>query len=298
MKNKLRIIFVVLIVSITIFSCKEDELSKESILTIIKQKENAFDKWLKEAYVDPYNVQILYRYDDYETPLDRYVVPARYEKSIRLAKMIKYLCIESYEKHTPKFFLKKYFPKVIFFIGSNAYDNTGKPLLGLASEGAKMTLFGVNYLDNYSKEELVEEHFHTIFHEFSHVLHQTKDYPIEFKKISQEDYVNDSWDDSDTWAKVSSIEKGFISNYSAKEANEDFVELIATYVLSTQEQWEAKIEKGKGKDGNSKGYAVLLEKIGIVKSYLKATWDIDIDALRAEVQQRLTNFEAQDFDTL
>ncbi|MHC9159078.1 putative zinc-binding metallopeptidase, partial [Ornithobacterium rhinotracheale] len=72
-------------------------------------------------------------------------------------------------------------------------------------------------------EALYASYFRTIFHEFSHIMNKTTDYPKEFRTIREKDYVgdycNDAWKD-----EVSSMSRVFVSDNSYKEKNEDLVE--------------------------------------------------------------------------
>ena len=81
------------------------------------------------------------------------------------------------------------------------------------------------------------------------------------------------------------MQRGFISDYSSKEANEDFVELIAHYITNSEEAWNAKLENA-GEEGKD----ILDQKMAIVTSYLKQSWDLDIDELRDAIQTRAEDF--------
>ncbi|WP_406649298.1 substrate import-associated zinc metallohydrolase lipoprotein, partial [Ornithobacterium rhinotracheale] len=106
------------------------------------------------------------------------------------------------------------------------------------------------------------------------------------------DYVGDSWNEA--WkGSESSLSKGFISDYSSKEPNEDFVELIAHYVTFTPQKWDETLEKA-GAEGKEK----LQQKIEIVKNYMNTVWKIDLDRLRNEVLSRATNLDNVDLDKI
>jgi len=44
-------------------------------------EQNDFDKWLDANFVYPYNIEFKYRYENNETDLDYYSVPADYDNS-------------------------------------------------------------------------------------------------------------------------------------------------------------------------------------------------------------------------
>ncbi|WP_321287798.1 putative zinc-binding metallopeptidase [uncultured Sunxiuqinia sp.] len=293
--NKNRIIYwlMIVIIVVAVGACTEENAPNPdvSVITVESKTQNAFDKYLDEIYRKPYNIRVMYKMEDIESDMDYQLVPALYENSIKMANLVKYLCLDAYEEVAPDGFLEKYFPKMIMMVGSPAYNNNGTMVLGTAEGGLKITLYNINNLNVTDIAALNEYYFRTIFHEFSHILHQTKDYSTDFDKISATDYVGGSWDDA--WDSGASLKAGFISDYSSKETDEDFVELIAHYITNSEESWAAKMDAA-GENGS----AIIVEKMAIVKPYLKQVWDIDIDELRASFQMRASKLGEQDFDKI
>lgn len=227
------------------------------------------------------------------------LVPAEYKKSIQMANIVKYLCLDPFSKAAPDGFLQQYFPKMLLLVGSNAHKNNGNIVLGTAEGGLKITLYGINTLNTKNIEQLNHYYFRTIYHEFAHILHQTKDYSTDYKVISSKEYVGDSWDQVWKGGLTEALRAGFISQYSSKEVNEDFVELFSHYVTNTDKQWETKMETAGGKDGTEfPGRAILTQKTNILKDYMMNTWGIDMDKLRVEIEERANKISEQDFDSL
>eukprot|EP01029_Cantina_marsupialis_P016103 TRINITY_DN35743_c0_g2_i1.p1 TRINITY_DN35743_c0_g2~~TRINITY_DN35743_c0_g2_i1.p1 ORF type:complete len:297 (-),score=48.47 TRINITY_DN35743_c0_g2_i1:284-1174(-) len=293
MMNNIKYWLSLAIMIIVLAACTDDDdpNTDVSVISIGTGESNDFDKYLEKIYTEPYNISFQYKLADIESDMNYQLVPATYENSVKMANLVKYLCLDAYEEVAPEGFLKVYFPKMMMMVGSGAYRNNGTVVLGTAEGGLKITLYDINNLDISNVERLYEYYFRTIFHEFSHILHQTKDYTTDFDKISSTEYVGGSWNDA--WDGKSSLEAGFISDYSSKETNEDFVELIAHYITNTEESWAAKIEPA----GDS-GKAILEQKITIVKSYMKEVWSIDMDDLRAAIQTRAEKLDEQDFDSI
>lgn len=77
-------------------SCSDDDLSDQSVIVDSKTKQNDFDKWLYTNFVAPYNIEIQYRYEDNESDMQYYDVPADYAQSVELAHIIKYTCVDAY----------------------------------------------------------------------------------------------------------------------------------------------------------------------------------------------------------
>lgn len=272
-------------------SCSEDDLNAESVITIDKKQANDFDKWLTANFVNPYNLEFKYRYEYKETDANYYTIPAELNQAIEMAHLVKYLCLESYDEVAGIDFTRNYFPKMIFTIGEWEYRNNGTIILGTAESGKKILLTGVNYLDTYksSPAALNKYYFKTIHHEFTHILNQTKEYSAEFKLITGNSYVADSW--SKEPFNVGYLERGFISDYAQHSDTEDFAEMMSLYVTNSKEQWDEWMA-----EAGENGAPLLQAKLDIVKSYMKDSWGIDMDKLRDTILRRQADLAAGKVD--
>lgn len=261
-------------------ACSEESLDPESIFVEETKVENDFDKWITENYVKPYNIEVKYRFEDKESDTKYNLAPADFDKSIALAKLTKFLWIESYEELMGNDFIRTYCPRVLHFVGSPAYNSQGSIVLGTAEGGLKITLYNVNMIDveDIDIETLNYWFFKTMHHEFAHILHQTKNYTTDFNLVTAENYQSSSWVNlSDQEA----LDLGFVSPYASSETQEDFVEIISIYVTHTAEYWDSLVGAA-----SEDGQAAINQKLEIVRDYLKTSWEIDLDALRDIVQRR------------
>lgn len=291
MKRITYISAIALFLSSAIGCGNDDQINtNESVIKIENSYKNEFDKYLDAIFVKPYNLSFAYRYEDIESNMEYQLVPAQYQKSVKMANILKYLCMDAYDAVAPKGFMQKYFPKKLFLIGSPAYNPNGTILLGTADAGRKITLYNVNSLNENNIEQLYDYYFRTIYHEFSHILHQNIDVPADYRKITSSTYKGGSW--SDAWQNSSSLKAGYISDYASNNHHEDFVEMISFYITYTPEKWEAKmVEAGEGRP-------LLEQKIELVKLYMKNTWHIDLDALRAEINRRAESLSSQNLENI
>jgi hypothetical protein len=243
---------------------------------------NDFDKWLEANFVYPYNIEFKYRYENNETDLDYYSVPADYDNSVIMAHLVKYLCIDSYDEVAGALFTRKYFPKEFFLMGEWEYKNNGVYTLGTAEGGKKIILMGINYLSRYMTTAANLNHYYlkTVHHEFTHILNQTKDYPVTFDQVSGSSvngYIADSWNDSQY---NNNLECGFITKYARHSPREDFAEMMSVYVTNSAAWWEARmVEAGDGR-------STIETKLGIVKNYMLETFGIELDDLRDAILRR------------
>jgi len=236
----------------TLSSCGEDKLGDTIFPDVDESLDPTsysykLDKFLKENYLDVYNLQFLYKMADVSTDMNYNLVPATYENAIDLAALCKYLWFEVYDSVAadgPNF-LKTYGPRIILLVGSPAYNaSSGTEIVGLAEGGVKISLFKVNAMNINNFEMMNEYYFKTMHHEFAHILHQTKTYPSEFNTLSVGHYDSNNWQ-SRSDGVVASL--GFVSTYASSEFREDFAETIANYIVKTDAQWDRLMElAGRG----------------------------------------------------
>jgi substrate import-associated zinc metallohydrolase lipoprotein len=164
-------------------------------------------------------------------------------------------------------------------MGEWEYKNNGTMILGTAESGRKIKLAGINYLPGYARDPGQLNHYYlkTIHHEFTHILNQTKDFPVKFSQITPESYVTDSWNDTDS----DYLKRGFISKYSQHSDREDFAEMMSMYITNSPERWESWLNTA----GDS-GRSSLESKLDIVRDYMDNSFGIDLDELRSVILRR------------
>jgi substrate import-associated zinc metallohydrolase lipoprotein len=294
---------IILVLSAVLGACSSDDEFTKSIFdtsttTDVNAANYAFDSWLRESYLVPYNLDFRYRMQDVGSDQDYNLVPASFDNAQKIAKLVKYLWFDVYSTIVSPQFLKENGPRIIHLIGSPAYNPiSGTILLGTAEGGLKVTLYNCNALNVSDVEMLNEYYFKTMHHEFAHILHQKRTYPVEFGLISLGKYNPLGWQyitDSEA------ASKGFVSPYAGSQNREDFVEIIANYLVKTDAQWNNILlmasQNGQGynsegelvtlPDDGIKGDVLILQKLEIARKWLKDAWSIDIDALRAEIMKR------------
>ena len=89
-------VFILLALALAAVSCSEEDLDSKSIFDTSSPKRNAFETWILNNYTEPYNIDLKYRFEDIESDMKYNVTPAAYDKSVALAKLVKYLWIEAY----------------------------------------------------------------------------------------------------------------------------------------------------------------------------------------------------------
>lgn len=279
--RKLFNIFLAATLGLTVMSCgnKDDDFTEtifdtETPAVDLNASTAPFDQWLYDNFVVPYNTEIQYRFNFPASNLDFQLAPADYKKSQLLANFIKYLFYDVYTLYGGQDFMKMYGPRIFHFIGSAAYSpTTGTEMLGYASAGVKITLINVNNMKLWQEnnqytpadmELLNKDQFHTMHHEFSHILHQTKSYPVSFGQITPGTYAPRDWQDRDS---VESHRLGYITQYGSSANYEDFVETLSCTITDTDNRWMNTIidacANGGVKDGDKEQIYTLIDSLEI-----------------------------------
>lgn len=291
--------YLFLLASVLVTSaCKKEKLDPNSVFVDSQIEKNPLDNYIYNNFVLDYNIDILYKYVDKESDMAYNLVPASYSSSIRLTKLFKYFGFAPYDDVTgSKVFIKTYFPKLINYIGEAAYRNNGTKVLGTAEGARKITLYEVNTINattGVNPKFMTDNFFHTVHHEFQHILNQTTDFPTSFNAISGTGYVDDVWNTN--WSSTgAAIAAGFISPYASSSPREDFAELYSFYVTQTAAELDAQLNVA---NSTVAGRTIINNKIVVVKNYMLSVWGIDMDKLRANFVNRKANLASFDQTTL
>lgn len=252
--NKGIIIFSAAALLLTLGSCRSEDDFTDSIfdtnIPAVDESKTTypFDLWLYENFLVPYNVEVQYQFNFPASDMNFQLTPANYNKSQLLAHFIRYLFYDVYTKYAGDKFMKMYGPRIFHFIGSTGYSpTTGTEVLGTAAGGVKITLYNVNEIKSYAPgvvytaddvDILNERIFHTMHHEFSHILHQTKSYPVTFGQVTSGSYDPITWQERDS---VTTHHLGYVTHYASSANYEDFVETLSCIITETDHRWMNRI---------------------------------------------------------
>ena len=294
MKKYLYLVAIALVSCGTILSsCSDDKISGDSIFSTKAVERNAFDQWLYKNYTMPYNIDFQYRLKTEETEQAYNFVPADSAKTVKLAILTKYMWFDAYAETVGLDFIKENAPRIILVTGTPGYTRYRTEVVGSAEGGYKVRLGKVNALtDDQLKDygSMNNYYFHTMHHEFMHILNQKKPYDESYDNISRSDYVSGNWT-SIPDKKAQSM--GFVSAYSMENPAEDIAELYSIYVTSTPEDW-ATIMKNAG----NKGGTIINKKLKIIREYMSNSWNVDIEVLRTAILRRGGKIGTLDLNTL
>ena len=278
--KKLYLFALAAILSLGLASCSNDDPKGDTIFPTTSPARDHFDKWLLANYTYPYNVDFKYKMEDIYTDMKYHLIPADSAKSTKLAIIAKFLWFDAYAECVGADFVKANVPRIIHLIGSPAYNSgQGTMVLGTAEGGLVINLYMVNQLTDQMLTDYAtvnELYFHTMHHEFTH--------------ITESGYVSGDW-----YMKSNSTahQAGFVTPYAMSEPIEDFAEMLSVYVTTAPNDWQAIIN-----DAGTSGASLIQAKLDIIKSYMKDSWNLNIDQLRDIVIRRASELNQLNLNEL
>lgn len=255
------------------------------------------DHWIYDNLTKPFNIAAKYKWDQFELELNKTLVPPKEEKVIPVMEAVKKVWIDNYVAEAGELFIKKYCPKFFVLAGSASYNTDGTITLGTAEGGRKVVLYVLNdfrtkNMPGYQPSDSfsIKQMFHTIEHEFGHILHQNLMYSQDFKRITPGLYTANWTNMSDAGAR----RDGFVTAYAMSAPDEDFVEMIATMLIEGKADFDKivnSIPAGTSMNGTTQADAKsrLRQKEAMVVTYFKDVWDIDFYSLQTKTRMAVEN---------
>lgn len=238
------------------------------------------DTWITNTFVDPYNIEVVYRFNRDLGNTQRDIAPVSLTKVTPIMEAVLNVYLKPYEKIAGKAFIKTYTPKQFVLFGSVSYNTNGSVTLGTADGGRRVVLYDVNNFEENDGNG-VKRDMRTIHHEFTHILNQTVRIPEDFEQVTKADYVVD-WTNS-AYTEAQAKQLGFVSRYARSSFSEDFAEMTSHLLAEGQIWFDNYVATAPSLDAQRK----LRKKEEIVIRYFKEYFDIDFKALQTEIQRVL-----------
>jgi substrate import-associated zinc metallohydrolase lipoprotein len=250
------------------------------------------DNWIYANLTKPFNIAVKYKWDQFELELNKNLVPPREDKIVPVMEAVKKVWIDTYIAEAGEVFMKTYCPKFFVLCGSASWNTDGTITLGTAEGGRKIVLYVLNDFRTKSMPDFrasdsmgIKQMFHTIEHEFGHILHQNVLYPDDFKRITPGFYTANWNNVSDNAAR----RDGFVTAYAMSAPDEDFVEMISMMLIEGRAGFDKivnSIPSGTSQNGITQADAQtkLRRKEAMVVAYFKDVWAIDFYRLQTRVR--------------
>lgn len=284
--NKLIALILIGIITITTTSCGDDDNLTESQLDTSTPELSELDVFIREEFVDPFNMEVVYKWNENEFELNRYLYPPDTDGMETALKVVKKVWIDSYTEVGGDDFVKRVAPRKLVFAGGMALNTDGTRTLGLAEGGKKITFFETDYLDTDS-EDNVKLFISTVQHEYCHILNQTKPYDKQaWGQVNPGgDYTSAWYNESDAGSQA----LGFVSAYARSNVDEDIAETLKTMLQLGQDDWNSFVNN-LNQDAQEK----IREKESILANYLQTQYDTDLyelqDAVEDNIQYVIDNY--------
>ena len=271
-------LYIAAVLALSLAACNNKEnLSSESVLKPRTTAQTALDTYIYNNFQQPYNIIVTYNYIDADFEMGKYLYPPTESKVQPMLEIVKKVWIDSYTQVAGQDFIKSVAPRQISLIGGYNMNSDGTITLGFADSGMKITLFNVDQLD-VTQHEATRQYFHTIQHEYCHIINQRKPYSEEYGKITPSDYTAN-------WYNVrlaDANKKGFITPYSMLNDIEDFAEMTSGILSMSKTDWDAKINAIP-----EEGRNIIRKKEAFVVAYFKSEWNIDLYRLQEVVENQM-----------
>lgn len=251
----------------------------------------SIDRWIYDNLTKDFNIAVKYKWDMSELDLNRTLVPPLEEQIIPVMSAIKNVWIDTYVSEADSLFFKTIAPKFFILAGSPAYNGDGSIKLGTAEGGRKVTLYDINnfrvkgmpgYNPNTDTAGVLQM-FHTIQHEFAHILDQNVRVPVSFSATSANSYTSD-------WLNVTNEEaknNGFISPYGNSSRDEDWAEMVGFLLINGQAYFDAYVNSIDPDNVSATGITGrqaiqrLRDKEAAVVTYFQQSFNVDFRSLQA-----------------
>lgn len=266
-------------------SCKKDEALPSTPIVGLGGEtwtKGPLDFWMDKNFVEPYNIEVKYKWDPYELNYAKNLVPVLESRVEPVMTAVRDIYIKPYEEVAGNDFIKKYSPKLFQLAGSAEYNSDGTIVLGQAEGGRKIVLMVVNQFDKKNVAE-VKRMLHTIHHEFAHILHQIRAYPVEWKGLNP-DRITATWFNS---TDLEANTQGLVTAYAKASPDEDFVETAAVLLVEGQAYFDDIVNDFFVPEASKK---ILRQKEAIIVDYYQRVYHIDFRKLQEATRQAIINF--------
>lgn len=311
MKNMIKIakFIYITVMALLVFQCASDDSNTQYLPPENPDISSANDTYLYNnggnSLFERYNTATRWRWNDNFIAPNQRATPVRAEFVIPAARLIDYLWIEPYTTSGEggQKLITDLFPAEIVFIGSTIFNTDGSEILGFAEGGARVTLLTLNDLDFQDRDWLTDRGrgiLTTVHHEFSHIIQQNFGNPVGLNTISER-YVGIEWINT---SMVEAIKLGMVSPYGASTEFEDFVEIIAYYLVLeedifnedyiTQEDCSALSDPDAVLNCQelNEGRQKIKQKFDLIIEYYDNQLNIDLVEVKNTLQERLDNLIA------
>lgn len=256
------------LVGILTVSCSKEDKLTVSYLDTSTPELSDLDQDIRQEFTTPYNIEVLYNWNENEVDLDRYLYPPKISSVRPALDVIKHVWIDTYNEVGGDDFIKKVAPRQLLMVGGVNLNQSATVILGLAEGGKKITFFETDFLD-LDNEANVIRFMSTIQHEYTHILNQTKPFDEQaYGEITPGGYTAQWYD----VPLEEAYDKGYITQYSQQSVIEDFAEMVRTMLSTSSAEYNALISNIPNEEARQH----IRDKEAIVADYFQDSYGVSI----------------------
>jgi substrate import-associated zinc metallohydrolase lipoprotein len=285
-------------------ACSTEAPLRESELDVSSPPLSSTDQWIATNLVTPYNIRVIYRWNQNATNHNQYLVPPKFENVVPVLKKIKRMWLDSFVDIGRPDMVKKMSARELVLVGGrNMLPGGNFEMQGLAEVGQRITLFEVDRVENLDLTEdgddfnWYTQFLQTIVHENIHILNNNIDFDKKgFQALNELHGYRSDWN---TINRNQAVDWGFITPYAMANVDEDFAETTTTLLLTNDEEytnmvWISKHTEKPNPDEYS--YKKLMQKKRFIENYFKEAFKIDFNKLRATVRKNVLQVVKEDME--
>ena len=122
-------------------ACSDDDLGP-SIFDTTTEELTELDLWMQKNFVEPYNIEVIYKWRDVETSMEYNLTPPKEDNAKGLADVLLNIWCKPYVEIGGESFFKSLSPKQLLFIGSSRYTSSGTVTKGMITLGFATPILG------------------------------------------------------------------------------------------------------------------------------------------------------------
>lgn len=254
-------------------ACSEDDTFQESQLNTSTPVLSELDLYIRDNFVEPYNIDVIYQWNENIVDFNRFLFPPIEERVRPALEVVRKIWLDSYTELGGEDFVRLDAPRQLLLVGGRNFNQSGTILLGIAEGGKRISLFETDLVDVTDLANITR-FIQTIQHEYVHILNQTKPFDEEnFGAITPSEYTAQWFNTIDADAR----ELGFLTAYARNNLIEDFAETVTTLLTNSDEEYNALIDSIVSEEARER----IREKEAMAVAYYREQWDIDLYELQA-----------------
>lgn len=299
--------------------CSESDLSDNSVIGIEGSEQvTELDQWIQKTFTEPYNIEIVYRWNKNEAQDESYTYPPDLTKVKSVLETIKALWIDVYtlpELGDAGFFREKSPIKIYLYGGKNLDANGVELICNTETTTKEMYLYNVNEFDKSDRDQ-VYLLMRSVHHQYTRLLMEALPYDRNgFLEVSRNRY----WESTRLIAEIFlgrpqgvdlfepspyANKRGFFTFHSFLSLESDFAEIASIKLTHTQTEVLDFLEEAKepyhdpanpdvqaqNDEDARQAYKELTEKLAFVENYFKKTVKLSLNHLQIVSVKQFNKF--------